>query len=216
MILSAKQVRAIATGRATLVLRRQDKGPPKIGREVPIREHQEPAQCRAKATHAVAQRLSDTTYADAKAMGHKNVGIWREEWLREHDADWVKANSDSLGVLELAQIEARFTEHWADEVVWAITVQLVADPPRFLAAGKGTIDPDPVTGGNGDYTRTPARGLDREAGEYVAPSLETVKRAKEHRESFLRDLERERAERKANGQRQMKRSARVAMFKDAA
>ncbi len=166
MILPAKTVRAVAAGRATQVrVPMRDRCPVKIGRDIPIRQHGKPALCRAKAVKATTQALGDVTHAEARAMDkdHRTLQAWREDWLRQHDAAWVTAHADSLGVLEGAAIDARFASRWADVTVWAITLQLVADPPRFLAAGKGSVDAE----GNGDYTLIPARGLDREAGEAV-------------------------------------------------
>ncbi len=170
--------------------------PVRIGRDFPVRPRSRlidgrrtstAAVCRAKALKAQGQRLGLVAYKEARAMGHLTTLAFREQWLRDYDDAFVTAHSDSLGVMENATIEARFAERWAGIVVWAITLELYDDKPRYLARVGG-------------YTATPALAIDDLEAIDKATQDRYAKQARavgeKMRADFLRDLELERARRK--------------------
>ncbi len=155
----------------------------------------------------------------AKAEGHDSVISWTRGWLALHDRTWLESAAPDLawarshdrwprnkGSAEEFILTKRYLSHWAGRLVWTVRFELVGEL-RYLA--------DPAKG-QGDYSRSLARAIDPLPVVDAAAQERYAKMADEF--CIGRQLERQRTadEARANGPRQAKRNARVAMFRDAA
>jgi hypothetical protein len=161
------------------------------------------------------------TPEQAKSEGFDSGDAWIRAWLATWDAAWMKRYAVDLawarshdrwprnkGTAEMTIMAHRYLERWEGRPVWTVRFELVSDV-RYLA------QPDPVKA-QGDYTRTPSRAID------LLPVVDAAWQEKRSKDALGfcigRQLERAREAKaaRANGPRQAKRNARVAMFRDAA
>jgi hypothetical protein len=130
--------------------------------------------------------LADITHQHARMLGHRGTAAHKRAWLDQHDHNWLTAELRG----DQEQLD-RYATRWAHRAAILVTY-IPVDTPRFLA--------HPIPGRSGDYTPNRARSIDPDA-EAVPPSTLDVERARREsqrqRESFQRDLEAERARRKA-------------------
>lgn len=141
-------------------------------------------------------RLRDITHDQARLLGHRGTAPFKRDWLARFDQAWL---TDERGDDE--QLD-RFAARWGQRDAELVTYVHV-EPPELLAD---------VRGGHGDYTTSPSRTIDREAGcvdEAVLAQYAKMARQKSlaTRETFQADLERERAIQKAEKRPYPRRAA---------
>lgn len=153
-------------------------------------EQDVPEAIRATVTDVRRELAGEITDADAKREGNINARWWKQGWVRKHDRAWMKRElvdrADIFGDDVVPFILCkRFEERWADVEVWVVTLEPLAEIPRFMA---------------------PVSGYVTAASMSIEPTAECVddlyqrkvsdKARKEYearRASFKRDLELERA-----------------------
>lgn len=218
MILQPHEARAVASGRKTMLRvpvgeprtvarkgprglqrtglsaqRHQQPFTPRIGREYAIQPgvgRSTVARIRVTDTHE--QWLGQITFTDARREGHRTTDDFRAAWTTTHDKAWMATILDEDDMARDAAI-ARFNRRHAATRVHVISFELVTDTHLLLAD---------VRRGRGDYTPSPGQTIDRDAECIDTATQERYaktarERGLETRRSFQRDLEAERARRKA-------------------
>lgn len=134
--------------------------------------------------------LTALTRAEAVKEGYVGPLDFRRDWIKRHDRTWERKQDELTDEL----VTARFTDRHAGTLVYVIRWQVCAAPALCLA--------DPRRGA-GDYTYSPSLAIDPLA-EVTEVDAQRLKRAQaegeKQRASFRRDLETERARRRAESQ----------------
>ena len=210
MIVNQDLARKLASGRATQLRRPVSMAPLKTQHVYSVMPgHGQPAMCRVTVLEAHVTHLGDLGYVDAKALGHTSTGWAKCAWVRAHDAKWMRAELVELasafddGTVSVVDwiLVRRFDEHWAHRLVQVVTVKRVVDEPRFMA--------DQRRANAGQYTRSAARSIDREAecidvATQERYSAQASARDAVGRAEVQRDLAAEQAKRKAERGRSMR------------
>ncbi len=220
MIVPKKQANAIADGRATQLRIPAAGRPVKVGHDYPVsyRVHRESGgraavrTCRVKVL-AVAQRFAgDLTYEDARREGYRTTIAAKAAWVRQYDAAWIEAQEvttcpethtvDVDRWLTDEDLAARFDARHAAKPVQVLAFEVLADEPRFLASQHDVLSGRTADDeGHGDYTANRGRAIDdlEAIDGLMQERLSKAARelSLEQRKSFQRDLEAERARRKA-------------------
>lgn len=186
-----------ATIRVTLVLADDQRKPYRQGQTRRLRDVGS-----VSITSVETITLADIDRVRARALGHfeargqrNAVGLFQRAWIAEHDEKWLGRAEQGYDRGDIAQA-ARFAQRWAWQEASLVSYTL-AEQPRFLAAGKGTVD----AAGNGDYTGNAAKSIDPDAECVDAATQERFSRPARAlslatRQTFQADLETERAIRK--------------------
>ena len=218
MIVAAHEARAIAQGRKTSlrVVALTDRCPYPVGSSHPVQPGAgEPSEAQIAVLEFRRERLGAISAADAKAEGNLNVEWFKQAWVRKHDRVWMAREKVQLADVfgdEVVPVILckRFDEEWAQVDVWVVRFWLTEVRPRYLARPTRT---------GGDYTTSVSRSIDNELTVVAQadgttrlqlvpvpiadPEYAARKAREDHdvwvaqRDSFRRDLEEERARRKA-------------------
>jgi hypothetical protein len=179
----------VARGEATLTIRPATSRPPAHGARRCVKVQQRGAiACHITITDVQDMLAGEVTFKQARACGYRTTDEFKAAWVRERDAKWVEFYGDAAERTD-DELVARFNVKHAFASCYAITFKLATDTPRFLAApGRGEID----SHGNADYTRQRHRAIDDLEVVDELTAERYSKKAREQRESFKRDLEKER------------------------
>lgn len=154
-----------ATTRVTLVLADDPRKPYRQGQERRLR-----GVGRVSIISVEKITLADVDRARARALGHTEprgqsnaVDLFQRAWIAEHDEKWLGRAPEGYERGESAQ-RARFEQRWSWKDA-SLVHYTMAEEVRFLAAGRGQIDEDENSAnyGNGDYTPSASRSIDRDA-----------------------------------------------------
>ena len=212
MIFTPTLARAVADGRKTQTRRIVKGDKPcryKEGHDYAVQPGRgKQAITRLKVLEVREEPVGQVSHHDAKAEGFRNTAAFKAYWVRLYDREWAEEHEEETDAV------IRFNARHAHRLVHVIRFEL-ADVPRYLASQL-----DVLTGhtDDGEYTTNRARSIDQL--EVIPPFVSDVERARrvgeQQRASFKRDLEVERARRKAATPWGQTRSQRGRSLRDAA
>lgn len=223
MILTSKETAAVAAGRKrthrTAAACRW-----RPGHRLTIREPPRKTGRSVSATNTEANRvyveITDVEHVPLAALtrdeataegfgGARGPLAFKRRWLERHDKAWVAKREATDDGLTDEQVAGRFVDHHEGDPIVVLSWRLAEEPDLYLAQ---------PTRGSGDYTRNPHRAID--PLPVMGPTPERIRLANEdgerRRASFRRDLEAERAARRAQSARTAQRVERGRGWRDAA
>lgn len=203
MIVTARMANAIRVGRVTQVRLPRITGRPaalRVGHDYPVQVRRgkliQGDGPRIEVLASRSERAGDISYAGARSEGYRTTDEWKVAWVRRYDNGYrsQRTTNDALWLTGVVDgiLLVRFERRHASTPVWVVTFKTIS-PQRFLARPTRT---------SGDYVRNPGRAIDPVECVDEATQDGYAKGAREEgerrRASFRRDLEEERARRKAS------------------
>ncbi len=223
MILPQKQAEAVASGRKVthrIPVGRMTKGP-KAGARFKVAywtrgedgKRRTETACWVEITREPeVVGLTALDRAQAHTEGYAGVRgplAFQRAYIEAHDRTWLaKREHEGDGSVTDEQVSARFRWFHVDTPVHLLTWRLCEEPDEYMAQVGGSTH-SPSRSIDGDAPMPPAEYVDR-----LAKAAEA--RNAEMRASFQRDLETERARRKAQSPRTLKRAERGRSLRRAA
>ncbi len=203
----------VRTGRAAT--RTQQPWTPVVGREYSVQPGVgKPAEARVKVLDTHEEWLGEITFADVRREGFRTTDDFRAAWVARRDKPFMRALVDIDDTTAREAAIARFVRRHAATRVHVVFFEVVAVRHVDVATQREWWTGDVRSlladsrKGRGDYTHSPGQTIDRDAECVDDLSLARYSKAAEaQRLSFRADLEKARAERKAQRGRAQRRAA---------